>query len=146
MLETCVALLKSRPLPCSWLHGDFQPTNIIASNNSICGLDIAFSTDGVVLLDLVHFVNFVERFSKMPKGFHLLPNIDEISRTLKEAYFEGTEESMRLAVLWFQILDNIAFLTRYFRPTKSSLHRTYLVMTVEASIKKCLRSLDQLET
>jgi len=142
------ALTVSVPIVCgrdtarSWLHGDFQASNIMFSQGVVYGLDTAFSKEGIGLSDAAHLLNEIEKIARMPKGFHLLQKLPEMTSAFEEGYFAEVNDDIRYALDWFRTLDNLRFLVRHIGHTKSFAHRWYLTFIFGIALSRSVRTLN----
>ncbi len=140
-LEIAIDSLRGTLHMRSWLHGDFQPGNIMIGKDSVFGIDTAFSKTGAVLADVAHMINDIERTALMPKGSHLLPSLRTLTNAFRDGYLGSASERDLQSLAWFRAIDNVCFLARHYHDTRTRLHRWYFVGMLAHSLSNSLRDL-----
>lgn len=141
MLENLIPTLATCRIARSWLHGDFQPGNIVVAPTVVFGLDLAPSAKGPGLADAAHFLNYIGRLAFLPKGIHLLPARDRIMTAFIAAYLDQGRSKDYFALHWFLVLDDLQFLAHNYRRTKTPLHRWYFSTVEKITIAQSLKRL-----
>jgi aminoglycoside phosphotransferase (APT) family kinase protein len=117
----------SRPVLRTWLHGDFQPGNVIFTPDAVYGIDIVHSTRGVALADVAHFLNHVRRMAFQPSGLHLIASHRRILDAFVAGYAGSHGMIDPLVLVLYRLIDDLRFLIRYYPEVKITAHRWYSV-------------------
>jgi Ser/Thr protein kinase RdoA (MazF antagonist) len=137
-LEAAIPRLRGVKAEQSWLHGDFQPANVMMADGRTYGFDFAFSRTGFVLADAAHMFNDIERAATGPKGLHMRPHRKKMLAAFVGGYLNAAGEDDLRALAWFRALDNICFLARHYPYIRMSAHRWYFAVMQAALINGSL--------
>jgi Phosphotransferase enzyme family len=128
--------VSARSVQRTWLHGDFQPENILFGADMVFGIDIMHLTSGVALADVAHFLNQVRKMAFLPSGLHLLTSYQPILSAFVTGYSGDHCLVDPLVLSWYRLLDDLRFLIRYHPHLKSAAHRWYLERLQSAAIRQ----------
>jgi tRNA A-37 threonylcarbamoyl transferase component Bud32 len=142
-LDTSVEFVSSKKVAHTWLHGDFQPSNVILAKDAVYGFDMSYATRGVGLTDVAHFLNDLEKVVRLPKGLRLIPALPLMVRSFEQGYFDEQGGEAQSVLGWFRLQDNLALLARHYRHAKSIFHRAYFVHALRISILGSLKQLSR---
>ena len=133
-LAEYIPAVSARLVLHSWLHGDFQPANIIfGPDKGLYGIDITYSTRGVALADVAHILNHIRRLAFLPSGLHLLTSYQHILNAFLAGYCGEYSVVDSLVLSWYRLLDDLRFIIRYY-PHIRSVHRWYIERLQSAAI------------
>jgi aminoglycoside phosphotransferase (APT) family kinase protein len=132
-LAEYIPAVSARLVLHSWLHGDFQPANIIFGPDKVYGIDITYSTRGVALADVAHILNHIRRLAFLPSGLHLLTSYQHILNAFLAGYCGEYSVVDSLVLSWYRLLDDLRFIIRYY-PHIRSVHRWYIERLQSAAI------------
>jgi len=136
--------VAGRPVLRTWLHGDFQPGNVIFGPKAVYGIDIAYSTRGVALADVAHFLNHVRRMAYLPSGLHLVASYRRILDDFVLGYSGAQDVIDPLVLCWYRLLDDLRFLTRYYPHIRTGMHRWYFLHLQRVAIAQYVAMLRRL--
>ena len=128
--------VSARSVQRTWLHGDFQPENILFAGDVVYGIDIMHLTRGIALADVAHFLNQVRKMAFLPSGLHLLASYQAILSAFVTGYSGEHCLVDPLVLSWYRLLDDLRFLIRYYPQMKSVAHRWYLERLQSAAIRQ----------
>jgi hypothetical protein len=137
--------LRAVPLQTTWLHGDWQPANVIIGQNGVYGLDISCTRRGFALADAAHMASHLARFPCLPKGWRRLPARRALVWAFVASYLgrpPGRQEW--LALHWFELLDQIHFFLRYDGREPTRLRNLYLGGMQAALVASACRRMEAL--
>ncbi len=114
VLHDSAAVVARIDAPCSWLHGDFKPGNLIFADDGrrVAGIDLSLDPPGPSIRCVAKFIVEVELSAARPFSWHLRRRNDAIIR----AFLAGYRHSHALdPVLHWSILHRLAWMwsTRY---------------------------------
>jgi len=136
--------VHARPVLRTWLHGDFQPGNVIFTPEAVYGIDVMHSTRGVALADVAHFLNHVRRMAFHPSGLHLIASHRRILDAFVAGYTGPHGSADPLVLTWYRLLDDLRFLIRYYRDVKNAAHRWYFVHLKNVTVRQYVVELRRL--
>jgi aminoglycoside phosphotransferase (APT) family kinase protein len=128
--------VRARPVVRTWLHGDFQPGNVIFTPKAVYGIDVIHSTYGIALADVAHFLNHVRRMAFQPSGLHLIASHRRILNAFISGYGGPHGDVDPLVLTWYRLLDDLRFLGRYYRDAKTAAHQWYFVRLQSVAISQ----------
>lgn len=135
-LAEYLPVLRSRSVLRSWLHGDFQPDNVIFTSKAVYGIDVIHSTHGIALADVAHFLNHVQRLAFQPSGLHLILSHRRMLKAFMSGYAGLRNIVDPLVLAWYRLLDDLRFLCRYYDDAKNAVHQWHFVRLQTAAISQ----------
>ena len=87
------------------LHGDFKTDNLLLCGDRVVGLDIHAKDKGLVLWDIVPFLNRLGLFFYSPSGWHIMRHRRAIEQRFLTGYFTRELTSREAATIaWLRLL------------------------------------------
>jgi aminoglycoside phosphotransferase (APT) family kinase protein len=143
-LERAIPQVERIYVQRSWLHGDFQVTNVVLSREAVFGLDVSYSGEGAVLYDLACFLNAFENFLLLPKGLHLAPFRRQLVDRFLRGYAAGGPGVDPLALAWVRGGELIRFFLHFEDRGKSRFHDWYFARAVHLLVRRLAREQSRL--
>lgn len=136
-LEKTATLASKEIVPHGLLHGDFKPDNLIVSTSRVVGIDFQINTQGMLISDLVQFLNHIYLFGYEPRA--LRSRLWREKAALECAFLRGyetqREKISRLALSWLQIHHLCRMACNIQRRTKG-LRRRYLLAIIDRELER----------
>lgn len=126
LLRESSSLVANSLIPRSWVHGDFNPSNILVCEERIVGIDVDIRYDNVVVLDMAHFLNHTCAASWHPRGLTLSTRITDLCEAFVEGYGDNRLELNYLPLLWTRLHNALRLWARSAAPSGTSLKNRYL--------------------
>lgn len=143
LLGETAAAAGAEFVPCGLLHGDFKPDNLIVSESRVVGIDFEIIPQGMLLSDLVQFMNHVRLLCYEPAA--LGARLWREKATLENSFLRGYELEghavPRFPLAWLQIHHFCRMACDIQRRTKG-LRRRYLAACVNRELSRLGRTLD----
>ena len=121
-LERTAPRVAETDLPRSWVHGDYQPSNVLLSTERVDGIDMKVQREDVYLVDVVNLVNDLDNLFGLPKARHLRPHGAGIAETFLRGYSPERLVTDRTPALWLQTFTAIRFWARFHKLGKTPFH------------------------
>src|SRR5690606_3679740 len=89
-------------LPCSWLHGDFKPDNLLCDDGVIVGIDVRARNANSGLYDIAYFINHLHLLACQPRSWRWAVASGAVQRAFMSSYF-ADDDWPRLPLLWLRL-------------------------------------------
>jgi len=134
--------VRKTKIPFVYIHGDYQPSNIIFSKDKVYAIDVTYSRVEAANIDVVTLLNTLSRIFLLPKGFRLLPIKNRIFNAFYKEYYGDNYKQSLFVLTWMMLQDQLRFYLENAGSNSRSLKNFYFDISQRRLMTGLLKELN----